>query len=172
MADDTPEAVRLASTISHAMSGTPWHGTALRPLLADVRAADAARTVMPGTHSIWAIVLHLTAWCREVTRRVRTGEAQDPVDGDWPPVPAVPTPEAWTAACEALQAAHDELAALLASSPDAVMRRRVGDVRDAALGTGLSVRATVLGVAQHAAYHGGQIALLKKVLHASAPTPP
>lgn len=167
---DASEGERLAATVALAMSGTPWHGASLRLLLEDVDAVAAARCPISGAHSIWAIVLHLTAWCREVTRRLRTGEAHDPADGDWPPVPMPPAPDAWTAARAGLQAAHDELATAVAALSDAPLRRRVGDARDAALGTGLSVRATVLGVVQHAAYHGGQIALLKKALLSHEPT--
>lgn len=164
MADHSTEASRLASTIAHAMNGSPWHGPSLGTLLDDVDAATAATRPPAGVHSIWELVLHLTAWCREVTRRVRTGQLHEPADGDWPAVPAVPDAAAWTAARAALQAAHDELAAAIAAASDATLARKVGDARDPALGTGLSVRATVLGVAQHAAYHGGQIAILSKLL--------
>lgn len=169
MASGSSEGERLAATVSHAMAGTPWHGDALRRLLDGVTAADAAAHPIAGAHSIWELVQHLTSWCHEVTRRVQTGSADDPADGDWPPVPTPPSEEAWRAACDALQAAHDTLATVLASRTDTQLQRRIGDVRDRALGTGLSVRATALGIAQHAAYHGGQIALLKKALISHRP---
>ena len=39
----------------------------------------------------------------------------------------------------------------------------VGDTRQPALGTGMTYLQTVSGVVQHLAYHGGQIALLRKL---------
>jgi hypothetical protein len=40
--------------------------------------------------------------------------------------------------------------------------------RDPSAGTGLSFEATLVGVAEHNAYHGGQIALLKRAARARA----
>ena len=45
---------------------------------------------IPGAHTIWEIVLHLTAWTREVDRRVLGGEPRFPEEGDWPAHPGTP----------------------------------------------------------------------------------
>ena len=45
---------------------------------------------------------------------------------------------------------------------------KIGDVRDRALGSGVSVYVTLHGLAQHHAYHAGQIALLKRALQGGA----
>jgi hypothetical protein len=51
----------------------------------------------------------------------------------------------------------------VAGFPESRWDDLVGDTRDPALGTGVSFAQTVSGVVQHLAYHGGQIALLRKL---------
>jgi hypothetical protein len=47
---------------------------------------------------------------------------------------------------------------------EAQLDERIGDVRDRALGSGVSRYVTLHGLVQHHAYHGGQISLLKKAI--------
>lgn len=115
-------------------------------------------------HSIWELVLHMTAWTREVTRRVREHEARDPEMGDWPAVPARADEAAWRKAVQALDAAHADLVAVVRSLDAAGLTRRVGDARDRALGTGLTVEQTVNGLVQHDAYHSGQVAVVRRIV--------
>jgi hypothetical protein len=166
MAKDTSEGVRLATALGHAIEGTPWHGPSVRQLLDGVSVADAAARPIADAHTIWEIVLHLTSWCDEARRRLHAADVQPPEAGDWPEVPEPPSAAAWQAAQDALVASHDALAAQLAAASLAQLDLRIGDARDAALGSGLSARATAWGIVQHAAYHGGQIALLKRALEA------
>jgi hypothetical protein len=42
---------------------------------------------------------------------------------------------------------------------------RIGDVRDPALGSGVTNYVTLHGIVQHHAYHAGRISLLKKAAH-------
>lgn len=151
--------------------GDPWHGPSTLALLRDVPSAHAAAHPVPGAHSIWEIVCHLTAWTLEATRRARGGDPADPEMGDWPPVTDT-SAAAWAAAVAALTAANETLVATLAATPDDGLRRRVGVARVPALGTGVTVLETVEGVAAHYAYHAGQIALLKRALASRSPTVP
>jgi len=50
----------IADQISRAFRGESWHGPSVREVLAGVSAEDAAAHPIPGAHSIWEIVLHLT----------------------------------------------------------------------------------------------------------------
>jgi hypothetical protein len=50
--------------------------------------------------------------------------------------------------------------------PAARLSDRIGDLREASLGTGISCAVMLAGLAQHNAYHGGQIAILKRALAA------
>jgi uncharacterized damage-inducible protein DinB len=153
----------LVDDLRRAYGGNAWHGLALVELLRGVTAADAAAHPLAGSHSIWEIVLHMTAWTREVARRLRGGAVQQPLEGDWPPVGET-TDQTWTAALADLAAAHADLEQAVLAFPEERLDSMVGPERDPALGTGVSYRVTVSGLAQHDAYHGGTIAMLKRAL--------
>ena len=154
----------LVSELEHEHAGQPWHGPSRAAVLADVSAAEAARRPPGGAHSIWELVLHMTAWTGEVARRLGGNVAAEPPEGDWPSMPSTPTDEAWTAAKHALDDAHRELVAALRAFPPG----RLGDiVRTTATSpevAGVSFAMSIRGVLQHDAYHTGQVAILKRVL--------
>lgn len=154
----------LVDQLERAHAGDPWHGPSRTSLLEDVSAAMARQRPPSGVHSIWELVLHMTAWTREVARRVREHEARDPEMGDWPPVPARADDAAWRNAMQALDAAHADLVAVVGSLDAEGLTRRIGDARNRALGTGLTVEQTVNGLVQHDAYHSGQIAVVRRMI--------
>lgn len=134
-----------------------WHGPSLMDLVGDVSAAQAAERPIAGAHSIWELVLHMTAWT-EITRERLVGSAKaDPTpEEDWPPLNDR-SPEAWRATVERMKDAHRELAADVAKLGDSDLIGRVP-------GKDHAVLTMVHGVVEHDAYHGGQIAILKKAL--------
>ena len=143
--------------------GDPWYGSSRTRLLRGVSAADAAATPIPGGHSIWQLVLHMTAWTEEVQRRLDGAEPTTPARGDWPDVPT-PTDAAWRAAKAALSRAHATLARTVESLPPQRLSRPVGKTREPGLGTGVTIGEMLVGLAQHDAYHTGQVAQLRQLL--------
>lgn len=141
----------------------PWHGPATVDLVDDLSCTDAAARPIPDGHSIWEIVLHMTAWQREVVRRLGGAEPQDPADGDWP-VPPGTDEEAWERARAELGTSLEQLATAVAALAGEDLRELVGSARDRALGSGITRAEMVAGALQHNAYHSGQIALLRKAL--------
>jgi uncharacterized damage-inducible protein DinB len=150
----------LSEQVRLAESGPAWHGAALAENLDGIDAAQAASRPVPEGHSIWEIVLHMIGWTQEVVRRLQGGAPGQPVEGDWPAVGRV-SEEAWSRARAALNEAHAALADAVNRFPESRWTERVGGERDAPLGTGVSYAAMVSGLVQHAAYHGGQIGLLR-----------
>jgi uncharacterized damage-inducible protein DinB len=144
-------------------AGDPWHGSPLRDVLAGITAAQAARAPIADAHSIWELVLHITAWKQEVAKRARGGAASEPEAGDWPDV-GKPTAPRWRAALEALEAAHRDLVAAIRSLPEDRLHAPTNDARNRALGTGVSYYVLLHGIVQHDVYHAGQIAILKRAL--------
>ena len=153
----------LAALLRKGHSSDPWHGPATADLLRDVPFAAAAARPLPEAHGIWEVVLHMTAWQREVLRRLGGAEPGEPADGDWP-APAVPGQDAWDRARAELGASLEEVAAAVAALSDEDLRELVGTARDRALGSGVTRAEMVAGLLQHNAYHSGQIALLRKAL--------
>ena len=154
---------RIMEQLQRAYDGDAWHGPSVRAALEGVDAETAAARHGPSAHTICEIVLHITAWTREVARRLRMNVAQDPEQGDWPVRTGVGDAE-WDAIVAALDAANAELLEAAARVDDEQLDERIGDARDRASGSGVSRYVTLHGLAQHHAYHAGQISLLKRVL--------
>ncbi len=156
----------LIDQLERAHAGDAWHGASRASLLADVSAAEARRRPTPAVHSIWELVLHMTAWTREVARRLEGHMAAEPEIGDWPPIPASPDESSWRAAIVALDEAHVALLKAVRAIDPPRLTTPVNDVRNRELGTGVTFAQTINGLVQHDAYHSGQIASVKKALRA------
>jgi len=156
---------QLADLVVRVVEGDPWHGPNVMTLLDGVSARDAAAHAVPGAHSIWELVLHMTGWAREVQARLAGAAAGEPAAGDWPAVRDT-SRSAWAAAVAALVESHHALAAALRASDDARLAMPVVDHRDAAAGTGLSQYLTLHGLVHQTTYHAGQIALVRRAIEA------
>ena len=154
---------RISDELRRAYDGDAWHGPSVRAALQGVDARMATTRHVPSAHTICELVLHMTGWTREVARRLRLGIAQDPEPGDWPTAGAINDTE-WKAILNAFDAAHADVLDAIAHVNDAVLDERIGDVRDPALGSGVTRYVTLHGLAQHHAYPAGQISLLKKAM--------
>ncbi len=150
----------LLQQIEATQGGDPWYGSSLERLLGDITAAQAQLTPVAGGHSIWEQVLHMTSWRREVTRRILGAPPVPPVEGDWPAGKG--SEEEWGEAKKSLARAHRDLVTAIRSQPVSRWAEPVGTTRDPGLGSGLSVLGMVVGLAQHDAYHIGQIAMLRR----------
>ena len=153
----------LIDQLHRAFDGDPWHGPSIVNLLAGITVKQAMAAPPGGVQSIAAIVAHMTSWVAEVTRRLTGHAAADPIEGDWP-IPRATDREGWAAMHLELAEAMAKLTEVVAGFPQARWGDKVGDTRTPALGTGVTYEQTVLGVVQHLAYHGGQIAILRKVV--------
>jgi uncharacterized damage-inducible protein DinB len=157
---------RIAEQLERAFNGDAWYGPSVRTSLEGVDAKMATTRAVPAGHTIYELVLHMTSWTREVARHLRVGVARDPEQGDWP-VATVADDAAWETIITALDAANTDLLQVIATLDDAVLDQCIGDVRDRALGSGVSRYVTLHGLVQHHVYHTGQISLLKRAIAAS-----
>ena len=157
------EIERIVDQFEREQAGDAWHGSPLQAVLSGIGVQQAAQRPARGVHSIWEIVLHITAWKNEVRKRVSGSPAGEPEEGDWPDI-FVPTEERWHEAIATLQRAHEELIAAVRALPEAQLHEPTKDPRNRPLGTGETFYVTLLGLVQHDVYHAGQIAILKKIV--------
>ncbi len=155
------EPARLANHIKRTVAGPMWHGSALAELLEGLTPEQAAAHPIPGAHSIWEIVAHVTAWAEIARARLhgeRTGDVAP--DEDWPPV-AGGDEAAWAILLRRLSDSHLDLAREVRGLDEATI---------AGPAPGLEYRVYDLlhGIIEHGAYHGGQIGLLKRALAGSS----
>jgi uncharacterized damage-inducible protein DinB len=149
---------RLSNFISRTVSGPMWHGPSLSELLDDVQSLDAARHPIPNAHSIWEVTLHMAAWAEIAhDRLVSLKELPDPTtEQDWP-VMQIESQKAWEETKNRLFTAYRELAEAAGDLPLDRLQRIIP-------GRTYSAQEMLHGVIEHGAYHGGQIAVLKRSL--------
>jgi len=157
----------LKHRLHEAWHGSPWYGDSSDTILKGITADEAARRIAPDTHSIWQIVLHMTAWTETTAARVRGIGSKGPDRGDWPAVGPT-TAEGWTAALTDLETVRNALLADLDAAHEEDLHLHVKKHDPPFADTGITRGATVVGLIEHDAYHLGQVALLKRVLR-SAP---
>jgi uncharacterized damage-inducible protein DinB len=154
---------RLAKELQRVYDGDAWYGPSVRKALDGVDAQMATARPLPGVHTISEVVLHMTAWTREITRRLAVGIAQDPADGDWPS--RVPADESeWQSMLTEFDAANAALVEAVRRHDAERLNEKIGDQRDPALGSGVSRYVNIRGLVEHHVYHAGQISLVKKAL--------
>jgi len=158
---DVNEIFRIVDQLEREHGGEPWHGSSLTAILRGVDHRLASSRPTPGAHTIWELVLHITAWKNEVRRRLGGEVAGEPADGDWPAV-GEPSEPAWKAAIDRLQVAHRLLVSAVRDFPEAQLSVPTNDHRSD--GIAPAYYELILGVIQHDVYHSGQIAILKKHL--------
>jgi uncharacterized damage-inducible protein DinB len=149
----------LARLLDHMATGPTWHGASLAELLGDVTVGEARAHPIAGGHSIAELVAHLTAWCEIAGRRLAGFAGAATSAEDWPAVD-VSSEERWRAAVDMLIARYAEIG------------RKAGALSESGLQATLAGRSHTAadmlhGLVAHGAYHGGQIALLKRMLRAS-----
>ena len=147
---------RILDQLKRVQEGPAWHGPPLKELLSGVSAPKAAARPAGGAHSIWELVNHMAVWDAVAIERLRGENPQIAIGDvrDWPPVTDA-SEAAWQAAIAHLYAGHQRLRDAVAAFPEARL--------DAISPTGrYTFYAEIHGVVQHAVYHAGQIALLKK----------
>ena len=156
------EISRLHEQLQAVFERGAWHGPALLENIEGVTAEQAARHPIPGAHSIWEIVLHVAATYRLVLRRLKGDGRQMTPAEDWPAVPVhsdtAKTEAAWRAALDELRRANAELRRAVQGYAEQKLDQPIVD------GVAYSAYVQFIGLTQHDAYHGGQIALLKRAL--------
>jgi uncharacterized damage-inducible protein DinB len=151
--------------------GGAWHGPSLAEALAGIDARAALARPIAGAHTIWELTHHLMAWTREVTRRLETGRAAMPAEGDWPEVPSESEPAALDGAWSRLRASLDEARDALLATLGTFPPERL-DVPVAAIGEPVTYGQMLIALAEHNAYHGGQAMLLRRALDGTRSPPP
>ena len=150
------EARRIANLLERTIDGPMWHGPSVGDVLKGIDAAQAARRPISDAHTIWELVLHIRAWADIARARLAESFVPEPTDAeDWPPVTTI-SAAAWAADLTAMRSSYQTLARAVAALPD----ERLADI---VAGRDQTVRTLLHGVVEHGTYHGGQIALLKKL---------
>lgn len=111
---------------------------------------------IPGAHSIWELVRHLTVWANVVRRRL-AGETVEPTpEEDYPALTGVEDSVDWDCDAHEFYLAQHELAKTVEALDPSTLDTQISKAD--------TVYVTLHGAAQHILYHTGQIVLLKRAL--------
>ena len=150
------EVERIQDQLRRSFSGGAWHGPSVEEVLLGVSATDAAARPVLGGHSIWELVMHITAWERAALRRLSGDRAELSNEEDWQIITDT-TEAAWAQVRANLEQGHQELLEAIALLDDSRLNEPI--IEEMA-----SVYVTLHGVIQHNIYHAGQMAILKKAI--------
>ena len=146
----------IVEQLRRSVESEAWHGPSVLEVLDGLDAKAAAAHPVEGLHSIWEVLNHVSAWIEAVNVRL-TGRAVE-LEGerDWPSVTSTGKKD-WTLACDTLSHRLRRLIETLETLTD--------DDLDGPVPNRDHTRAHMLaGLAQHNAYHAGQMALLKRAM--------
>jgi uncharacterized damage-inducible protein DinB len=153
------ELERLESQLKRSFEGEAWHGPSVLEALEDITPEAAYAHPVAGAHSVWELVLHLSATYRLVLRRLHGDNAQLTPTEDWPLVPS-PTPSSWREAVSSLQELNKQVrGAVLRFDPQQLEQPLPA-------GSPHTAYTQFIGITQHDLYHAGQIAILRKASRA------
>jgi hypothetical protein len=135
-----------------------WYGSDLRASIGDVSAAAAFTRPAKGRHNIAEVALHAAFWANEAASRL-TGapRAAFPLDGeDWFELDGDKT-LSWKKIVATLEAAQQRLSQAAGEVASGARTSPLGEAERFDL---------IIGITGHAAYHAGQIQLIKKLVGA------
>lgn len=146
----------LARILDEGYGPGAWYGSDLRAAIAGVTKRDAFTRPAPGRHNIAEITLHHAYWVGQIDSKLTGGAAPAlPLVGeDWFALDDEQT-LSWTAIVTLVDASHQRLS------------RTVGEIAGGNRPSPLSEAERfdfVIGIMGHAAYHAGQVQLIKKLI--------
>jgi hypothetical protein len=135
-----------------------WYGADLRAAIGDVRAAAAFTRPAKGRHNIAEVALHAAFWADEaVSRLTGAPRAKFPLDGeDWFELNDDST-LSWKKVAATLERSQQRLSQAVSEIASGARTSPLGEAERFDL---------VVGISGHAAYHAGQIQLIKKLVGA------
>ncbi len=146
------ETARIAEQLRRVCEGPAWLGPSLKEILSEVTEKGASQRPIPLAHTIWELVLHISAWMRIARERLAATKTRDHTDEEnWPPMHG-----SWQDTLALLEQEYRALEYAILSFPE----DRLDEPAPATEPQTFYI--LLHGVVQHTAYHAGQIALLKK----------
>jgi len=154
------ECHRIADQLSATIDGKAGYGSSLREILKDISAQQAQAHPVADVHSIWELLHHTDRWVQFAIGALDGVPIPPwpgmPAEMDWPPVTDT-SETAWNRALESFFSRHLQLVERIKSFADEQLEAAVP-------GRTYNFYRLFQGTMQHAIYHAGQIALLKKLL--------
>jgi uncharacterized damage-inducible protein DinB len=149
------ELERIADQVQRAYAGKAWHGPSVLEALQGVTHETAARHSIANAHSIWELAHHIAAWADIPRRRIEGERFEITQELNFPRV-IENTAAGWRESLDRLAESQRRLL-------DVIRRLDERRLDEPIMQDGPTIYRLLHGVAQHHAYHAGQIILLKRI---------
>ena len=153
----------LIADLRRIYEGNAWHGPSVLDAIDGVTAQQAGQRPLADAHSIYELTHHIAAWIGEVTSRIQGNAPGMPSDGDFPAAGAKVDDAAWADVRARLERRQAELLEAVSAFDEARLDEAV-DPKNKGKDGPVTYRALLSGLAQHSAYHAGQIVIIRKGL--------
>ncbi len=153
------EVQSIIRNLQNTLSGEPWFGRALYPILEEV---DVKKVyIRPGNsaHSLIELLYHMITWADFTLKRIQKDDDMDLAvfeKMDWRAINS--KTHSWKKGLAEFKAIHKKIVTLLEKKDDAFLKEKV-DYRK------YNFRFLLNGLIQHNIYHLGQVAYVKKLLN-------
>jgi uncharacterized damage-inducible protein DinB len=153
------EVQSIIRNLQNTLSGQPWFGRALYPILEEV---DIKKVyIKPGNseHSLIELLYHMITWADFTLKRIQEDDDMDLgvfEKMDWRVIN--PKTHSWKKGLAEFKAIHKKIVTLLEKKDDSFLKEKV-DYRK------YNFRFLLNGLIQHNIYHLGQVAYVKKLLN-------
>ena len=152
----------LLADLRRIYEGNAWHGPSVLEAIGDVTARQAAARPVRDAHSIYEVTHHIAAWIGETTSRLQGNPPGSPADGDFPPRSTAVDDAVWSDCLGRLERRQAELLETISVFDADRLDEAVNPNNRKDADGPVTFRALLSGLAQHSAYHAGQIVLLRK----------
>lgn len=146
----------LSGRLRRTITGPMWHGPSLREALEGMTVAEAVERPLRSMRTVWEIVLHVTARAERARLRMDGLGLEEPTpEEDWPKMPSPCSAAAWEQSQIQMANAYRSMAVRVCEVMSSGFLKVVEK-------QSYNIATMADGVAEHGAYHAGQIVLLRK----------
>ncbi len=152
------EVQSIIRNLQNTLSGEPWFGRAVYPILEEVDVSKVYTRPNNSEHSLIELLYHMITWAGFTLGKLDTKANADLIqseDLDWRKIN--PSIHSWPAGMEKLRKIHEKIILSLETKEDAFLSGIVE-------GRKFNYRFMLNGLIQHNIYHLGQVAYVKKLL--------
>jgi len=152
------EVQSIIRNLQNTLSGQPWFGRALYPILEEVDIKKIYTKPGNSAHSLIELLYHMITWADFTLKRIQEVDDMDLAvfeKMDWRVVN--PKTHSWKKGLAEFKGIHKKIITLLEKKDDLFLKEKV-DYRK------YNFRFLLNGLIQHNIYHLGQIAYVKKLL--------
>ena len=153
------EVQSIIRNLQNTLSGEPWFGRPVYPILEEVDVSKVFTNPNGGEHSLIELLYHLITWsafCLKHLDNASPEELKEVEEMDWRAID--PVIHSWQKGMEEFKKINEQIVSILETKNDEFLAETV-------TGRKFNFRFMLNGLIQHTIYHLGQIAYVKKLLN-------